>query len=220
MRFAFRVAHTEKSDAADGRNAPGRIRLVVGLGNPGSRYARTRHNLGFWVVESLVQRHGLTLRRKFSGRLATWMTERGEVRLLMPETFMNESGVSVAQARRAHGLEPAEIVVVHDDLDLPVGRVRVRQKGSSGGHNGIRSIMAHLGTEAFGRVRLGIGHPTAGDVLQHVLSPFRPDEEGAVHASVERAADAIETLLARGYEAAMQVAHAPSDQESGSRPPV
>lgn len=172
------------------------------------------------VAECLVRRHGLTLTRRFSGRSATWNTSAGEVWLLLPETFMNESGVSVAQARRAAGLAPDAIAVIHDDLDLPVGRVRVRQKGSSGGHNGIRSIIAHLGTESFGRVRLGIGHPADGDVLGHVLSPFGPDEREPVRQAVERAADAVEALVAEGYEAAMQVAHVPEDRGSGLEPPA
>lgn len=214
MRFVLRGGPGHKGkghdgEAAGGPGATGRIRLVVALGNPGPRYARTRHNLGFMVADCLVRRHGLALGRRFSGRVATWATPAGDVWLLMPDTFMNESGVSVAQARRATGIAPEAMVVIHDDLDLPVGRVRVRQKGSSGGHNGIRSIIAHLGTESFGRVRLGIGHPADGDVLTHVLSPFGPDEEGPVRASIERAADAAEALVSAGYEAAMRVAHAP-----------
>lgn len=150
------------------------------------------------------------MRGRFAGQAAVWTTSRGEVVLLMPETFMNESGVSVAAARKALGLTPEEIAVVHDDLDLGVGRVRVRLKGSSGGHNGIRSIIAHLGTESFGRVRLGIGHPDDGDVLHHVLSPCLPQEREAVQEGIGRAMEAVEALVTEGYEAAMRVAHAPS----------
>lgn len=198
-----------------------RVRLVVGLGNPGPRYAHTRHNLGFEVVERLVRRHRLSLTRRFRGRIARWATEVGEVVLLMPETFMNESGVSVAEARRALRLAPQEIAVVHDDLDLPLGRVRVRRKGSSGGHNGIRSIIAHLGTESFGRVRLGIGHPADGDVLAHVLSRFSPAEEGLAQESVNLAADAVEVLVVAGFEAAMRVAHRPvAGQDPAADAPV
>lgn len=189
-----------------------RVRLVVGLGNPGPRYRATRHNLGFDVVERLLERHGATPARRFEGRAATLSTPQGAVTLLMPETFMNDSGRSVALARRRLALAPSEILVVHDDLDLPAGTVRVRPRGSSGGHNGLKSIIAVLGGEGFGRVRLGIGRPPGGgeDVIRYVLERFAPSERPLVAAAVERAAEAVECVLGRGYEEAMSRFNGPA----------
>lgn len=184
----------------------GRVRLVVGLGNPGPRYRGTRHNLGFEVVEGLMSRHGVTATRRFEGRAVGVTGPRGAVTLLMPETFMNDSGRAVAMARRRLGLEAAEVLVVHDDLDLPVGSVRVRPRGSSGGHNGLKSIIGVLGGDGFGRVRLGIGRPpglAGDDVVRYVLERFTPAERGLVDEAVGRACDAVECVLAGGYEAAM-----------------
>ncbi len=186
--------------------APARVRLVVGLGNPGPRYHATRHNVGFDVVERLLARHGAAPTRRFEGRAATVAGPGGPVTFLMPETFMNDSGRAVAMARRRLGLAPAEILVVHDDLDLPVGTVRVRPRGSSGGHNGLKSIIAALGGEGFGRVRLGIGRPpgAGGDeVIRYVLERFAPAEQERVRDAVARAVDAVECVLAAGYEEAM-----------------
>jgi PTH1 family peptidyl-tRNA hydrolase len=195
------------------------VRLVVGLGNPGPRYRGTRHNLGFEVVERLGRAWGAVFRRRFEGQGAAVTGPGGPVTLLMPQTYMNDSGRAVAAARRRMGLAPEEILVVHDDLDLPVGSVRVRPRGSSGGHNGLRSIIAALGSEAFGRVRLGIGHPGPGeDVVAYVLERFAPAERDAVEAAVARAVDAVVRVLRDGYEAAMNEvnAKAPADRSNAA----
>jgi peptidyl-tRNA hydrolase, PTH1 family len=182
-----------------------RVRLVVGLGNPGPRYRLTRHNLGFEVVERLLARRGVTPTRRFEGRAATATEPLGTVTFLMPETFMNDSGRAVAMARRRLGLTPGEVLVVHDDLDLPVGAVRVRPRGSSGGHNGLKSIIAALGGEGFGRVRLGVGRPPGEgeDVIRYVLERFAPAERPLVDDALERACQAVECVLEAGYEEAM-----------------
>jgi PTH1 family peptidyl-tRNA hydrolase len=191
----------------------GRVRLVVGLGNPGPRYRGTRHNLGFEVIETLLARRAARPSRRFAGLSATVAGPGGAVTLLMPETFMNDSGRSVAMARRRLGTTPAEVLVVHDDLDLPAGAVRVRPRGSSGGHNGLKSIIVALGGEGFGRVRLGIGRPPGPqgeDVVRYVLERFVPAERPLVDEAVGRAADAVECVLAEGYEAAMNRYNGPA----------
>ncbi|MDQ3866657.1 MAG: aminoacyl-tRNA hydrolase, partial [Actinomycetota bacterium] len=132
--------------------------LVAGLGNPGREYASTRHNVGFMVCDELARRHGGSFRSKFSGELAELRIDGARVALLKPLTFMNESGRAVGEAMRFYRLAPADVVVFHDELDLPPGKLRVKTGGGHAGHNGLRSITAHIGAE-FRRVRLGIGHP-------------------------------------------------------------
>ncbi len=181
--------------------------LVVGLGNPGADYAGTRHNVGADVVALLAARHG--------GRLTTAKRERSladevtiagrRVALAFPQTFMNDSGLAVSALVRRYGIDdPAAIVVVHDELDLPPGRVRVKEGGGLAGHNGLRSIKAHLKTDAFVRVRIGIGKPPRKDLgADHVLRrpPKSVREELAV--AVEEAADAVEVIVADGAARAM-----------------
>ncbi len=147
--------------------------LVVGLGNPGGKYAGNRHNIGFMAVEALARRHGLgPFRRKFQAQVADGQIGPWKVLLLMPETFMNLSGQAVGEAARFHKIPPEHVIVMHDELDLPPGKVRVKRGGGAGGHNGLRSIDQHLGND-YWRVRLGIGHPGHKDrVTSHVLGDF------------------------------------------------
>jgi len=171
--------------------------LVAGLGNPGREYERTRHNVGWLVVDELARRHGGSFRSKFSGRLAEVRAADLRLALLKPETYMNDSGRSLAPAVRFFKLNPAALVVVHDDVDLEEVRLQVRLGGGLAGHNGLRSIAAQLGTPDFGRVRVGVGRPGRGDprpVADYVLSPFAPETD--LDALVTRAADAAETLVA------------------------
>ena len=182
--------------------------LVVGLGNPGREYERTRHNVGWMVVDELARRHGGSFRSKFSGKLAE--TRVGELRLalLKPETYMNESGRSVAAAAGFFKLAPESLLVVHDDVDLDEGRLQARLGGGLAGHNGLRSLAQHLGTQDFLRLRIGVGRPERGDrrpVADYVLSPFAPNVD--VDALVARAADAVETLAQEGLEAAQRRFH-------------
>lgn len=177
--------------------------LLVGLGNPGPKYDATRHNVGFMALDRLAERHSLALtQQKFHGRYATGFCRSQKVCLLEPDTFMNLSGKSVVAASQFYSVEPDKIVVLHDELDIELGTVRVKIGGGHGGHNGLRDIAAKLGTKDFLRIRLGIGRPEHGDVTNHVLSRFRPDEESEVSEMLDTACDAIEMLLEKGAVAA------------------
>jgi len=179
--------------------------LVVGLGNPGREYARNRHNVGWLVVDELARRHGASWRGKFAGRLAEVRIDGHRVALLKPETYMNESGRSVRAAASFFKVQPDAILVVHDEGDFDVGRLQARRGGGLAGHNGLRSVAAHLGTPDFLRLRVGVGRPGRGDrrsLADFVLSDFEPHED--VAGLVARAADAVETLDADGLEAAQR----------------
>ena len=177
--------------------------LVVGLGNPGREYAGHRHNVGWMVVEELARRHGASWKGKFSGRLAELRLDGHRVGLLKPETFMNESGRSVGAAARFFKLEPDAILVIHDEIDLEPGRLQVRRGGGLAGHNGLRSIAAHLRSQDFLRLRVGVGRPGRGDPrppADYVLSNFMPEDDP--DSIVARAADTVETLDAEGLDRA------------------
>jgi peptidyl-tRNA hydrolase, PTH1 family len=179
--------------------------LVAGLGNPGREYERTRHNVGWLVLDELARRHGGSWRSKFNGSLAEIRLDGARLALLKPETFMNDSGRSVAAAARFFKVGPQALLVVHDDVDLEPGRLQARSGGGLAGHNGLRSLAQALGTQDFLRLRIGVGRPGRGDprsVADYVLSPFRPEEDA--DALVERSADAVETLVREGLETAQQ----------------
>ena len=179
--------------------------LVVGLGNPGREYARNRHNVGQLVVDELARRHGGSWRGKFSGQLAEVRIDGHKVALQKPETYMNESGRSVRAAKDFFKLEPAAILVVHDESDLELGRLQARLGGGLAGHNGLRSVAQQLGTPEFLRLRVGIGRPGRGDarpLADYVLSDFEPHEDA--EAIVARAAEAVETLDTEGLESAQR----------------
>ena len=182
------------------------MKAVVGLGNPGSAYARTRHNVGFWVVERLAERHRLRFSEKdYRSQVARGSIGDERVVLLKPQTYMNLSGEAVGRARRDLKIGPADVVVVYDEIDLPLGRIRVRDSGSSGGHNGMKSIIAALGSKDFPRVRVGIGRP-AGlvDPTDYLIDDQPTAEELRVlEEAADRAADAVEVILAEGVPAAM-----------------
>jgi PTH1 family peptidyl-tRNA hydrolase len=176
--------------------------LVAGLGNPGREYEQTRHNVGWLVADELARRHAGSFRSKFSGRVSE--VRLGDLRLALvkPETYMNESGRSVGAAARFYKVPPEETLLVHDDVDLEEGRLQARLGGGLAGHNGLRSIAQHLGTNDFLRLRIGVGRPGRGDrrpVADYVLSPF--DSAFDVDALVARAADAVEQLATEGLEA-------------------
>jgi peptidyl-tRNA hydrolase, PTH1 family len=179
--------------------------LVAGLGNPGREYEQTRHNIGWLVVDELARRHGGSFRSKFSGQLSELRVGEQKLALLKPETYMNESGRSIAAAARFFKVEPRDLLVVHDDVDLEPERFQARLGGGLAGHNGLRSISQALGTNDFLRLRIGVGRPGRGDrrsVSNHVLSPF--DAESDVEALVTRAADAVEAIAADGLEDAQR----------------
>ena len=179
--------------------------LVVGLGNPGREYARHRHNAGWMVLDELARRHGASWKGKFSGQVAEVRLDGHRVALLKPETYMNESGRSVAAAARFYKLEPDAILVVHDEGDFDLGRLQARKGGGLAGHNGLRSIAQHLKTPEFLRLRIGVGRPARGDrrpLADYVLSDFTRDDDPET--LIARAADAVETLDAEGLERTQQ----------------
>lgn len=178
------------------------IALVAGLGNPGAQYAGTRHNVGFDVLDIVAQRRGVkwTRNRQFLGEIAS----SGGLHLLKPLTFMNLSGESVGRLARYYKIEPSQILVVVDDIALDLGRLRIRFAGSAGGHNGLKSVIEHLGTDQFPRLRIGVGAVGGGqDVVDHVLSGFTPDEREKIKRTLDRAADAVEHACSSGLEPAM-----------------
>lgn len=168
-------------------------KLVVGLGNPGKEYAKTRHNVGFWCVEHLCGVLGVAGdKKKFQGLVGEGRYGGHSVYLLFPQTYMNLSGQSVAPAMQFWRLTPADLIVVYDDLDLPPGSLRLREKGGAGGHNGVKSIIASVGTNEFARVRIGIGRPPFDvTVTDYVLSPFGKSERPLLQDAVERAGEAV-----------------------------
>lgn len=178
--------------------------LVVGLGNPGSEYAATRHNIGFHVVDELARRWALgDWKTKYTAKINEYRAS-GPVLLMKPQTYMNLSGVSVAEAARFYKVPTPDIIVIHDDLDLPAGQLRLRERGGSGGHKGIESMFVHLGTAEFIRVRFGIGRPPEGwDTPDFVLSRFRPEEAQVITEAVKRSADAVEAIMKEGIAKAM-----------------
>ncbi len=179
--------------------------LVVGLGNPGAEYAGTRHNVGFALVDRLAARHGIEVQRVVHRALyGTGRLGELPVALVKPVTYMNLSGESVEPLRQLTGLQAAQVIVVTDDLELLVGRIRIRPRGSAGGHNGLKSLIHSLGTEEFPRVRIGVGRPPAGvTTVDYVLGRFDRTEEPLIDSALDRAADAVEVILAEGLEAAM-----------------
>jgi len=181
-------------------------KLIVGLGNPGSKYQWTRHNAGFMVLDRLTDIAGISLaRKKFSGFYGEGDWQGVHLLLLKPLTFMNLSGRSVVEALRFHKLHLKDLVVIHDDLDIPFGRVKVKEGGGHGGHNGLRSLVAELGSGDFTRVRVGIGRPSRGDAVDYVLSRFADDELKQLPAIQDGVIDAIYVFCKEGISKAMSL---------------
>jgi len=197
------------------------IRLVAGLGNPGREYAATRHNAGFWLADALAGELRATLapESRFAGALA----RVGELRLLKPATYMNESGRSVGAVARFFGIAPEEILVVHDELDLSPGEANMKFGGGHAGHNGLRDIQAQLGSADFWRLRIGIGHPrdselTQQEVVDYVLKPPRGEERSSIDEAIARALTAWQAIAAGDMERAMMLLHTRGKTSSGNGP--
>ncbi|MCX8086295.1 MAG: aminoacyl-tRNA hydrolase [Rhodocyclaceae bacterium] len=183
------------------------LRLIVGLGNPGPEYSETRHNAGFWFCERLARTLGLSFSReaRFHGLVAKGRLTSADLWLLMPQTYMNRSGQAVQALAHFYRIQPAEILVVHDELDLPPGLMRLKFGGGLGGHNGLKDITSHLGTQDYWRLRIGIGHPgDRNEVVNYVLKPPRKEEAEAIDAALERALNAWPWLARADFSAAMQ----------------
>jgi PTH1 family peptidyl-tRNA hydrolase len=179
--------------------------LVAGLGNPGREYERTRHNAGWMVVDELARRHGGSFRSKFSGQLSETRLDDLKLALLKPETYMNVSGQSIGAVRKFFKVDPADVLVVHDDVDLEPGRLQAKFGGGLAGHNGLRSIAQALGTNDFLRLRIGVGRPGRGDrrsVADYVLGGFEPEVD--LNELIGRSADAVETMARDGLEEAQR----------------
>ena len=176
------------------------MKLVAGLGNPGDRYRGTRHNVGFGVLDAIAARHGLRFETAPAEALqARWRRPDADVLLVKPLTFMNLSGQAVGELLRYFRIDPAEVLIVTDDVNLPIGRLRARPGGTEGGHNGLKSIAQHLGTIDYARLRIGVGRgDERRDLADHVTARFEPDEQGAIDESIARAADAVEMWIGEG----------------------
>ncbi len=182
------------------------VKLLVGLGNPGARYQWTRHNAGFMVLDRLSHVAGIPIVKKGSSALSGegfWLGQR--LLLLKPQTFMNLSGRSVAEVARFYKIPCDDIIVVHDDLDTPFGRVRLKKGGGHGGHNGLRSIFDDFGTRDFLRLRVGVGRPVRGEVVDYVLNPFSENELQDLPFIVDGAVDVLESLFSSGLEKTMSL---------------
>ncbi|CAG0999614.1 Peptidyl-tRNA hydrolase [Rhodocyclaceae bacterium] len=184
---------------------PSSLRLIVGLGNPGAEYTETRHNAGFWFCERLARELGVGFAKetRYHGWVAN--ARSAGIWLLMPATFMNRSGQAVQALAHFYRIEPSEMLVVHDELDLPPGQMRLKFGGGLGGHNGLKDITSHLGTQDYWRLRLGIGHPgDRNEVVNYVLKPPRKEEAEDIDAAIDRALLAWPLLAKADYNAATQ----------------
>ncbi|HET8701701.1 MAG TPA: aminoacyl-tRNA hydrolase [Nitrococcus sp.] len=192
------------------RGAEPAVRLIVGLGNPGSQYSRTRHNAGFWFTDEIARRFGASFspQRKFHGDISRVLIGGIECHLLKPMTYMNHSGLAIGAFVRYYRFAPQSILIAHDEIDLPLGSVRLKQGGGHGGHNGLRDTVNALGTQDFNRLRIGIGHPGhRDDVIGYVLSPPSRDEQEAIDAGIASACDVLPLLVEGEWGRAFQRLH-------------
>lgn len=181
------------------------MKIVVGLGNPGDEYAYTRHNVGFMTIDALARHYGVTnWKNKFDALIAEIKIDGEPILLVKPQTFMNLSGTAVGQIFRWYKASLDDVIAIYDDMDLPVGKVRLRKRGSSGGHRGVESLLVHLGKEEFPRVRIGVGRPQPGwTVNAHVLANFPKEEQPTIAETVVGLVPAIECIVKEGIDKAM-----------------
>ena len=181
------------------------MKLIAGLGNPGNEYAVTKHNVGFMLVDELAKKfNASSWKTQENALVASVYIGAEKVLLVKPQTFMNESGRAIGPLLSWYKLTPEDLIVAHDDMDIPAGTIRIRKKGSSGGHNGMKSILAHVKDENFPRVRIGIGRPAEhSTVIHHVLSPFNTEDAAAVKEAIEQLVPAVECIVKDGVDLAM-----------------
>jgi peptidyl-tRNA hydrolase, PTH1 family len=194
---------------------PSLIKLIVGLGNPGPKYSDTRHNAGFWFVDKLIaiQHSSFSVDKKFLGECARLLLEGVDVRILKPDTFMNNSGRAVKVITDYYGVDPTEVLVAHDEIDLDVGIVRIKKGGGHGGHNGLRDIIEQIGSKEFLRLRIGVGHPGhKDDVINYVLERPGKDDEKEIKESIGRAIEIMSLLFKGELNKAMTLLNAPNNQ--------
>lgn len=187
------------------------IQLIAGLGNPGGEYEKTRHNVGFWFIDQMVSQHNLTLKNetKFLGDVAKLNTSAGNIWLIKPMTFMNRSGQSIAKLAQFYKIKPEQILVVHDELDLSPGVVKLKKGGGHGGHNGLRDSIAQLGSKDFYRLRLGIGHPGSKEqVVGFVLGKTPQSEKNLIESAIDKSMASIDLILQGDMQKAMNQLHA------------
>ncbi|MEN9216529.1 MAG: aminoacyl-tRNA hydrolase [Gloeomargarita sp. HHBFW_bins_162] len=182
------------------------FQLIVGLGNPGSKYELTRHNIGFMAVDLLAKEWGISWQEKT--KLHGWIAQGNDVILLKPNTYMNHSGQAVQAVCHWFKIMPRYVLVIYDDLDLPFGKIRLRKNGSAGGHNGMKSIIQHLGTQEFPRLRIGIGRPLVGDSAHYVLEPFNSEQKEKLPRILAEVVKVIELGIKQGFDRAMNVGNA------------
>ncbi|MFT9497602.1 aminoacyl-tRNA hydrolase [Anaerosolibacter sp.] len=178
--------------------------VIVGLGNPGKQYAGTRHNVGFDVIDYLSEKHNIPVNKvKFKGLIGEGFIANKKVLLVKPQTYMNLSGHSVLEIQNFYKLNPEQIIVVYDDIDVDPGKLRIRSKGSAGTHNGMRSIIYEIQSDQFPRVRIGVGKPQKGDLSSHVLGRFGKEDQEEMAITIGNAAAAVEVMITEGANAAM-----------------
>lgn len=177
---------------------------VIGLGNPGPEYAQTRHNAGFWCIDALAQRHQIPMERRRAVIIGTGTLNGLPIALIKPRAYVNRSGSAVKYLQARYSLPPQRLLLIYDDINLPPGQLRLRPKGSAGGHNGVKSVIEAAASQDFPRVRIGVGRPQNGaGQIEHVIGPLPPEERQTLEAAAIRAADAVECLLTEGIDAAM-----------------
>lgn len=183
------------------------MKLIVGLGNPGKEYEETRHNVGFKVIDELAERFSIDLNEaKFKGLFGKGMIRGEKVILLKPMTYMNLSGQAVAPLMNYYKITPDQLLVCYDELDLPVGKIRLRYKGSAGGHNGLKSVIQMIGTQEFNRIRIGIDRPEPGEsIVNYVLGKFKPEEKQVIAQMIEKSADACEMWMEKPFLDVMNI---------------
>ena len=183
------------------------MKVIVGLGNPGTKYAGTRHNIGFDTVTALADKYSIKLKdKKFNGLIGEGFIEGEKIMLVQPQTYMNLSGECVGLIAGFYKLDAEDIIVICDDINLDTGRLRIRAKGSAGGHNGLKNIIAHLGTEAFPRIRIGVGEKTEGwDLADYVLARFSGEDEATMRKAIKNAVGAVETWISYDIGKAMNL---------------